>query len=132
MKSDAPVDPSLLGSTAMRFRFAETDGPEAEARILHIWKDGISFKYPDDPDREKIDPDELTLGRKLAVAFQQPFIDKDHMFQLEGEILYGVDQDDGSVKFHLVYTQLPETDRKLIEDFVQTKDLVLPFLPRQT
>jgi anti-sigma B factor antagonist len=129
--SDAPVDPSLLGSTEMKFRLADAGGPEAEAKILHIWKDGISFRYPDDPDRERIDPDELTFGRRLAVKFRQPFIDKNHVFDLEGEIAYALDQDDGSVKYHLQYTRISEADRKRIEDFVQTKDLVLPYLPRQ-
>lgn len=129
--TDAPIDPSLLGSAEMKFRFAGADGPDAEARILHIWKDGISFKYPDDPDREKIDPDQLVFGSKLAVTFQQPFIDKDHVFRLEGEIAYALDQDDGSVKYHLQYTKLDEADRKRIEDFVKTKDLVLPYLPPQ-
>ena len=129
--SDAPVDPSLLGSTAMKFRLADTSGPEGEARILHIWRDGISFRYPDDPDREKIDPDELTFGRRLAVTFRQPFIDKQHVFDIEGEIAYALDQDDGSVKYHLQYTKISDGDRKRIEDFVQTKDLVLPYLPRQ-
>lgn len=129
--SDAPVDPSLLGSTEMKFRLADADGPEAEARILHVWKDGISFRYPDDPDRERIDPDELTFGRRLAVKFRQPFIDKDHVFDLEGEIAYALDQDDGSVKYHLQYTKISDGDRKRIEDFVHTKDLVLPYLPRE-
>ena len=65
------------------------------------------------------------------MTFRQPFIDKQHVFDIEGEIAYALDQDDGSVKYHLQYTKISDGDRKRIEDFVQTKDLVLPYLPRQ-
>ena len=128
VESDAAIDPSLLGSTEMKFRLLE-GGHEADARILHIWKDGISFRYPEDPDRVRIDPDDLVTGVGIAVRFSQPFIDKDHVFEIEGKIAYGLDQDDGSVKFNMSYTKVEEADLKMIEDFVQTKDMVLPYLP---
>jgi anti-sigma B factor antagonist len=131
LEVDAAIDPSITGSTEMKFRFADTEGPEADARILHIWKDGISFRYPDDPDRVKIDPDDLEYGKQIAVRFSQPFIDKDHVFELEGKIAYAFDQDDGSIKFNMQYTKVNEADLKMIEDFVQTKDLVLPYMPAQ-
>jgi len=130
LETDAAIDPAILGSTEMFFRITE-GGPEAYARILHIWKDGISFRYPDDPDRVKIDPDELLYGKEIAVRFQQPFIDKDHVFELEGKIAYAFDQDDGSVKFNMQYTKVNEADLKMIESFVQTKDMVMPYLPKQ-
>ena len=129
LQSDAPLDPKLLGSQEMKFSIAGGDDREAEARLLHIWKDGISFKYPDDPDRVRIDPDLLTFGSKVVVKFQQPFIDKDHTFELEGEIAYALDQDDGSVKYHLRYTRMSDSDRAMIEDYVRTIDFVLPHLP---
>ena len=129
---DAPLDPDLFGSREMKFSIAGDDDREADARLLHIWKDGISFKYPDDPDRVKIDPDLLSFGSKLTIKFQYPFIDKDHTFQLEGEIAYAMDQDDGSVKYHVRYTSMNDTDRAMIEDYVQTKDLILPHLPTDT
>jgi hypothetical protein len=125
------VDPTLLGSTEMQFRFADKENPVALGKILHIWKDGISFKYPADPDRVRINPDDLTFGCSLAIRFQQPFIDKDHVFNIQGEILYAMDQDDGSVKYHLQYTGISDVDLKLIEDFVKAKDLILPFIPKQ-
>ncbi|MHC4340355.1 MAG: STAS domain-containing protein [Planctomycetota bacterium] len=128
---EVPVDPTLLGSTEMEFRFPESESAVALGRILHIWKDGISFRYPDDPDKMRIDPDELTFGRKLRFRFQQPFIDKEHVFDLEGEIAYALDQDDGSIKFHVRYTGISDADLALIEDFVKAKDLVLPYLPKQ-
>ena len=129
--SDAPVDPTMLGSTEMQFGLAGGDGPQATARILHLWKDGISFKYPDAGVSGDVDPEQLGFGTKLAVTFQQPFIDKDHLFRIEGEIAYSLDQEDGSVKHHLRYTQIADDDLKKIEDFVATKDQVLAYLPRK-
>jgi anti-anti-sigma factor len=126
---DAPVDSRITGSQEMKFSIAGDADREAEARLLHIWKDGISFKYPDDPDRMRIDPDLLMFGCKVGVKFQQPFIDKDHVFEFEGEVAFALDQDDGSVKYHVRYTRISDSDRAMIEDYVQTKDLVLPHLP---
>ena len=113
----------------MTFSVQGDDEREADARLLHIWKDGISFKYPDDPDRVKIDPDLLVFGANLRVKFKQPFIAKDHTFDFEGEIAYAMDQDDRSVKYHVRYTKISDTDRAMIEDYAQTKDIVFPYLP---
>ena len=129
--SDAPVDPTMLGSTEMQFALAGGDGPQATARILHLWKDGISFKYPDAGVAGDVDPEQLGFGTKLSVTFQQPFIDRNHLFRIEGEIAYSLDQEDGSVKHHLRYTQIADDDLKKIEDFVATKDQVLAYLPRE-
>ena len=129
--SDAAVDPTILGSTEMQFTLVGGDGPQATARILHLWKDGISFRYPDGGASGDIDPEQLGFGTKLAVTFQQPFIDKTHVFRIEGEIAYSLDQEDGSIKHHLRYTQIADDDLKKIEDFVATKDQVLAYLPRK-
>lgn len=117
---DAPVDPALLGSTEMEFRVP--GGGEVErGRILHVWKDGISFTGGS----------EIPWGTKVAVRFKQPFIDPNHVFDFEGEVAYAIDQDDGSVKVHMRYTKITDEDRGMIEDFVRSKDLMLPFLPKQ-
>jgi hypothetical protein len=118
------VDEKLLGSTTMFFRLL--DAPEAMAvgKILSIYEDGPTFKYPADPDKVKIDPDDLLIGRKLWIKFRQPFLDQERFFEMEAEITMAVDLDDahGASKYRLRYTKVAESDRKILEQFVRDQD----------
>ena len=67
---EGPVDEKLLGSTDMFFHLKDEPDREAVGKILALWEDGPTFKYPADPDRVRIDPDELTHGRELGIRFQ--------------------------------------------------------------
>jgi len=122
-----PVDEKLLGSTAMFFRLL--DDPKAGmavGKILSIYEDGPTFKYPSDPDKVKIDPMELTIGRKLWIKFRQPFLDKERFFEMEAEIAMAVDLDDaqGAAKFRLRYLKVDPSDRQILEQFVRDQDLL--------
>jgi anti-sigma B factor antagonist len=121
-----PVDEKLLGSTTMFFRLLDAPETMAVAKILSIYEDGPTFKYPSDPDKVKIDPDELTIGRKLWIKFRQPFLEKERFFEMEAEIVMAVDLDDteGAAKFRLRYTKADDKDRKLLEQFVKDQDLL--------
>ncbi|MGH7163491.1 MAG: STAS domain-containing protein [Planctomycetota bacterium] len=121
-----PVDEKLLGSTAMFFRLL--DDPKAGmavGKILSIYEDGPTFKYPADADKVKIDPDELAIGRKLWIKFRQPFLEKERFFEMEAEIAMAVDLDDieGAAKFRLRYTRIDPKDRAVLEQFVKDQDL---------
>jgi len=120
-----PVDEKLLGSTSMFFRLL--DDPKAGmavGKILSIYEDGPTFKYPVDADKVKIDPFELAIGRKLWIKFRQPFLEKERFFEMEAEIAMAVDLDDqsGASKYRLRYTKIAPEDRKVLEQFVRDQD----------
>jgi len=121
-----PVDEKLLGSTTMFFRLLDEPDTMAVGKILSIYEDGPTFKYPADPDKVKIDPDELTIGRGLWIKFRQPFLEKERFFEMEAEIVMAVDLDDieGASKYRLRYTKVDEKDRKVLEQFVADQDLL--------
>ncbi|MCZ6787097.1 MAG: STAS domain-containing protein [Planctomycetota bacterium] len=122
-----PVDDKLLGSTTMFFRLL--DDPEAGmavGKILSIYEDGPTFKYPSNPDKVKIDPDDLTIGRKLWIKFRQPFLQKERFFEMEAEITMAVDLDGASEasKYRLRYTKIDQADQKVLDQFVKDQDLL--------
>jgi anti-anti-sigma factor len=119
-----PVDEKLLGSTTMFFRLLDAPETMAVGKILSIYEDGPTFKYPSDPDKVKIDPDDLLIGRKLWIKFRQPFLDQERFFEMEAEITMAVDLDDGdgASKYRLRYTKINENDRKILEQFVKDQD----------
>ena len=121
-----PVDEKLLGSTTMFFRLLDEPDVMAVGKILSIYEDGPTFKYPADPDKVKIDPDELTIGRALWIKFRQPFLEKERFFEMEAEIVMAVDLDDsdGASKYRLRYTKADDNDRKVLEQFVKDQDLL--------
>jgi hypothetical protein len=96
----------------------------AVGKILSIYEDGPTFKYPADPDKVKIDPDDLQIGRKIWIKFRQPFLDQERFFEMECEITMAVDLDDaqGAAKYRLRYLKIADGDRKLLEQFVRDQD----------
>ncbi|MHC4550882.1 MAG: STAS domain-containing protein [Planctomycetota bacterium] len=121
-----PVDDKLLGSTTMFFRLVDAPETMAVGKILSIYEDGPTFKYPSDPDKVKIDPDELTIGRGLWIKFRQPFLEKERFFEMEAEIVMAVDLDDteGASKYRLRYTKIDDDDKQVLEQFVHDQDLL--------
>ncbi len=121
-----PVDDKLLGSTTMFFRMLDAPETMAVGKILSIYEDGPTFKYPSDPDKVKIDPDELIIGRKVWIKFRQPFLVAERFFEMEAEIVMAVDLDDteGAAKFRLRYTKIDPDDQTLLEQFVKDQDLL--------
>jgi len=121
-----PVDDKLLGSTTMFFRMLDAPETMAVGKILSIYEDGPTFKYPADPDKVKIDPDELIIGRKLWIKFRQPFLEKERFFEMEAEIVMAVDLDEaeGASKYRLRYTKIDDSDKKVLEQFVRDQDLL--------
>lgn len=124
--SGIPVDEKLLGSTTMFFRLLDEPSVMAVGKILSIYEDGPTFKYPSDPNKVKIDPDELTIGRGLWIKFRQPFLEKERFFEMEAEIVMAVDLDDteGAAKYRLRYTKADDKDRTMLEQFVKDQDLL--------
>ncbi|MHC4493720.1 MAG: STAS domain-containing protein [Planctomycetota bacterium] len=118
------VDDKLLGSTTMFFRLLDAPETMAVGKILSIYEDGPTFKYPADPDKVKIDPDELIIGRGVWIKFRQPFLEKERFFEMEAEIVMAVDLDDseGTSKYRLRYTKIEGPDRKVLEQFVSDQD----------
>jgi len=122
-----PVDDKLLGSTTMFFRLLDDpDAGMAVGKILTIYEDGPTFKYPSDPNKVKIEPDELLIGRKLWIKFRQPFLQKERFFEMEAEILMAVDLDDSdeACKYRLRYTKVDAKDKAVLEQFVKEQDLI--------
>jgi len=118
------VDDKLLGSTTMFFRLLDSPETMAVGKILSIYEDGPTFKYPSDPDKVKIDPDELIIGRGLWIKFRQPFLEKERFFEMEAEVVMAVDLDDseGTSKYRLRYTKIDDSDKKVLEQFVSDQD----------
>ena len=120
-----PVDEGMLGSTKMFFKVLDEGKTMGVGKILAIYEDGPTFKYPADPDKVKIDPDELTIGRKLWIKFRQPFLEKERYFEMEAEIVMAVELDNdpaNACKFRLRYTKADEKDVQLLEQFVKDQD----------
>ncbi|MHC4849280.1 MAG: STAS domain-containing protein [Planctomycetota bacterium] len=117
-----PVDESMVGSTKLFFKLIDAPENMAVAKILSIYEDGPTFKYPSDPD---IDPDELLIGRKLWAKFRQPFLEKERYFECEAEIVMAVDIDNdphGAAKYRLRYTRMDPADRAALEEFLRGID----------
>lgn len=124
---EVPVDEKLLGSTVMFFKLLDKpDAGMAVGRILSIYEDGPTFKYPTDPDKVKIAPEEMVIGRKLWAKFRQPFLEKERFFVVEAEIVMAVDLEDepGASKYRLRYTDIDPGDRKALDQFVRDQDLL--------
>jgi len=122
-----PVDESLLGSTKLFFKLLDKPDVMAVGKILSIYEDGPTFKYPADPDKVKIDPEELTIGRALWAKFRQPFLEKERYFECEAEIVMAIDLDNDpheAAKYRLRYTKMDPKDKTALEEFVRTQDLV--------
>lgn len=112
-----PVDEGLLGSTAIFFRLLDA-GDTAVGRILSLHEDGVAFQYPADPDRVKIDPEDLGTGSKLWIRFRQPFLDRERFFEMEAEILSAADFDGEGRKYRLRYTRIDDRDRETLARLV--------------
>jgi anti-anti-sigma factor len=86
--------------------FALADAPDAEAsgRILSLHEDGITLKYPEDPDRVRIDPEELRGGRRLRLRFREPRLDR--LVEAEAEVAAAV-----GGRYRLRYTRIDARDR---------------------
>ena len=121
-----PVDENLLGSTDMFFWLTDEPDREAVGKILALWEDGPTFKYPSDPDRVKIDPDALIIGRTIGIRFRQPFLDQERFFEMEAEIVMAMDLDDpeGACKYRLKYTKIGPEDEQVLKQFVADQDLL--------
>jgi len=112
-----PVDEKILGSTTVSFRML--DAPAiAVGRILSLHEDGIAFRYPADPDRVKIDPEDLGTGSRLWIKFRQPFLDRERYFEMEAEIATIADLGDGSRRYRLRYTRIDDRDRETLARLV--------------
>jgi hypothetical protein len=105
------MDEKILGSTAVSFRLLDAPEDTASGRLLSIHEDGVSFRYPADPDRVKIDPEELRVGRGLWIRFRQPFVDRERFFEMEGEIAAVGDPGGESRGYRLRYTRIDDRDR---------------------
>lgn len=112
-----PVDEKILGSTTISFRLLDA-AATAVGRILSLHGDGIAFRYPADPDRVKIDPDDLEVGRKLWIRFRQPFLDRERFFEMEAEIAASAGVDEGSRRYRLRYTRIEDRDRETLARLV--------------
>lgn len=120
-----PVDEKLLGSTSMFFRLVDVPEAMAVGKILSIYEDGPTFRYPMDPDKIKIDPDELIIGRKLWIKFRQPFLAKERFFEMEAEIAMAIElENEEASKYRLRYTKIEESDKRILEQFVKDQDLL--------
>jgi len=120
-----PVDDTMIGSTKMFFKMLDEPKTMGLGKILAIYEDGPTFKYPADPDKVKIDPDELMIGRKVWIKFRQPFLEKERYFEMEAEIVMAVDLDNdpiGAAKYRLRYTKIDDKDRQALEQFVHDQD----------
>ena len=122
-----PVDESLLGSTKISFRLLDEPDTMAIGKILSIYEDGPTFKYPYDADKVKIDPEELMIGRKLWIKFRQPFLEQKRYFEMEAEITMAVDIDNDpaeACKYRLRYTKVDGKDEQALAKFVADQDLL--------
>jgi anti-anti-sigma factor len=112
-----PVDEKILGSTTVSFRLIDA-AATAVGTILSLHEDGIALRYPADPDRVKIDPEDLGVGRKLWIRFRQPFLDRERFFEMEAEIAASAGVDEGSRRYRLRYTRIEDRDRETLARLV--------------
>ncbi len=116
-----PVDERVLGSTAVFFRLG--DAPEtAVGRILSLHEDGVAFQYPADPDRMKIDPEDLGAGVSLRIRFRQPFLDRERFFEMEAEIAESRGFDSESRRYRVRYTRIDDRDKTTLARLVRGPD----------
>lgn len=113
-----PVDENVLGSTTISFRLADASAGTASGRILSIHEDGVTLLYPMDPDRVKIDPDDLETGQKLWIRFRQPFLDRERFFEMEAEIATAAESEEGGRTYRLRYTKIDDGDRAILLRFL--------------
>jgi anti-anti-sigma factor len=123
-----PVDEKILGSTALFFRLADTPDT-AVGRILALHEDGVAFQYPADPDRVKIDPEDLGAGCSLQIRFRQPFLDRERFFEMEAEIAESRGFDGESRRYRVRYTRIDDRDRTTLARLVRGPDRDAPAAP---
>jgi hypothetical protein len=92
---------------AVVFTLLDAPGTEASGRVLSLHEDGITVKYPEDPDRVRIDPEELRGGRRLRLRFREPRLDRP--VEAEAEIAAAVDG-----RYRLRYTRIDGRDREAL------------------
>ena len=122
-----PVDESMIGSTKLFFKLLDAPETMGVGKILSIYEDGPTFKYPSDPDKVKIDPDDMLIGKKIWAKFRQPFLEKERYFECEAEIVMAVDLDNDpheASKYRLRYTKMDPKDQAALEEFVRTQDQI--------
>ncbi|MEM8883322.1 MAG: STAS domain-containing protein, partial [Planctomycetota bacterium] len=122
---EIPVDESQLGSTKLFFKLLDAPESMGVGKILSLWEDGPTFKYPSDPDKVKIEPDDLMIGGKVWIKFRQPFLEKERFFEMEAEITMAIDLENdphGACKYRLRYTKIDPKDQKVLEEFVKVQD----------
>jgi hypothetical protein len=108
----------------MFFRLLDSPETMAVGKILSIYEDGPTFKYPSDPDEVKIDANELSIGRGVWIKFRQPFVEKERFLEMEAEIVMAVDLDDaeGTSKYRLRYTKIDDADRQVLQQLARSGD----------
>jgi anti-sigma B factor antagonist len=122
-----PVDESLLGSTKISIRLMDNPDAMAVGKILSIYEDGLTFKYPYDADKVKIDPDDFQIGSKVWIKFRQPFLEQKRYFEAEGELTMAMDLDNdpaNAVKFRVLYKKIDSKDEEALAAFVKDQDLL--------
>lgn len=119
------ADEWQAGSTEFHFGILEEQGAPAVGELLALFEDGVTFQYPSDPDRVKVDPDELQLGGKLRARFRVPFLEQEHQLECEVEIVMAVDVEDdpyGASMYRVRYTRIDPEDRLALADFLGPDD----------
>lgn len=111
-----PTDAAAIAHLAARpageagaevsFRLLDGDAL-ATGRVLSTHEDGLTVQYPSDPDRVRIDPEELRGGRRLWLRFRPARLDR--FVEAEAEIAAAVDG-----RYRLRYTRIDGRDREAL------------------
>ncbi|MFV1959654.1 MAG: STAS domain-containing protein [Planctomycetota bacterium] len=123
---EAAADEALKGELPVLFRplTDEGDAPNQVGRIVSLYGDGLLFHYAA---KEELDPAalDLAVGTKLKLKFRQPFVAKDHYFEMDGEVknVRPTDRTDDEgrrlLDIRVVYDKIRDEDRAYLADFVE-------------
>jgi anti-anti-sigma factor len=120
-----PAEELLPGSTEFAFRLLEDPGAPAVGEMLELFEDGLTFQYPSNPDRVRIDPDELEIGRQLRARFRVPFLEQEDHLECEVEIVGAADVEGdphGAAEYRVRYTRVDPGERAALAELLGRGD----------
>lgn len=128
-------DSGLTGQVPILFRpisaAGDTAMPNQVGRIVNLHKDALDFRC--DPPQGAKDAgsglDQIKQGARLKLKFRQPFVIKDHYFEMEGVVLevkrsFSLEESSstGMMQVKVRYDKVKDEDRMHLEQFWRDQD----------
>jgi len=100
------------GAAVVHFHLPGAPDHTAAGLVRAVYEEGLTFTYPADPDKVRIDPDDLQIGRVVRIRLRQPVTGPARFLETQAEIVMAMGLDDGTTKYRLRCTSTNGADRE--------------------